>query len=107
MSERVPHCPFLNRADSRCANHFSLDRLGSAFDHCFGEYKACATYAEMLDERRHRPDSDNIAADSVPHGNFPQPAVYSTVSRSTRLEPVHVNVSFVQVRVRREHATIA
>jgi hypothetical protein len=105
MSERVPHCPFLNRADSRCANHFSLDRLGSAFDHCFGEYKACPTYVEMLDERRHRPDA--TASEPAAHADFPNSAVYATMSRSIRSEPVHVNVSFVQVRVRREHATIA
>jgi hypothetical protein len=54
MSDRVNHCPFLNRADPRCAGHFSLDRLGVAFDHCFGKYKTCASYQELLLERRSR-----------------------------------------------------
>ncbi len=106
MSDRVPHCPFLNRADSRCSNHFSLDKLGSAFDHCFGEYKACSTYGEILDERRHRPDS-GAAGEPMAHGNFTATTVYATMSRSVRPEPVHVNVSYVQVRVRSEHATVA
>ena len=52
MSERVNHCPFLNRSDARCGTHFSLDRLGSAFDQCFGTYSTCGTYQDMLAERR-------------------------------------------------------
>lgn len=60
MMERVNHCPFLNRADSRCSNHFSLDRLGHAFDHCFGSYKTCPTYLELLVERRVRRSGDTI-----------------------------------------------
>ena len=54
MSDRQPHCPFLNRSDARCGNHLRLDQLGSAFDHCFGCYAGCATYQEMLAERRDR-----------------------------------------------------
>lgn len=54
MSDRVVHCPFLNRADPRCAGHFSLDRLGVAFDHCFGTYKTCTHYRQLLLERRTR-----------------------------------------------------
>ncbi len=52
MSQRAHHCPFLNRADDRCSNNFSLDRLDRAFDHCFGSYARCAVYAELLSERR-------------------------------------------------------
>jgi hypothetical protein len=52
MSERADHCPFLNRADSRCAEHFNLDHLGYAFRFCFDRYKACPVYAELLSERR-------------------------------------------------------
>ena len=54
MPDREPHCPFLNRSDARCGNHLSLNHLGSAFDHCFGCYAGCATYQEMLAERRAR-----------------------------------------------------
>lgn len=48
------HCPFLNRSDPRCAGNFSLDRLGHALRHCFGQYAACPTYVELLVERRAR-----------------------------------------------------
>jgi hypothetical protein len=46
------HCPFLNRADRRCAEHFSLDRLGHAFEFCFDAYKTCPTYLQLLVERQ-------------------------------------------------------
>jgi hypothetical protein len=52
MTEQVHHCPFLNRADNRCSEHFSLDRLGHTFDYCFGYYEGCAVYLELLVERR-------------------------------------------------------
>ena len=48
------HCPFLNRSDRRCASFLKLDRLAHAFDHCFGEYKSCPMYLELLAERRVR-----------------------------------------------------
>ena len=54
MPDRESHCPFLNKSDVRCGNHFSLTRLGSAFDHCFGCYAACTTYHELLAERQGR-----------------------------------------------------
>lgn len=49
-----PHCPFLNREDQRCADHFQVTHLQHAFRHCFDNYKACPTYLEMLVERRVR-----------------------------------------------------
>lgn len=54
MAERVHHCPFLNRADSRCASNFSLDRLHEAFDQCFDRYATCDAYADLLLERQVR-----------------------------------------------------
>lgn len=54
MSDCGDHCPFLNRADGRCSESFSLDKLSYAFDHCFGYYQACSTYLELLVERRVR-----------------------------------------------------
>ena len=47
-------CPFLNRSDRRCSSFLSLDRIAHAFDHCFGEYKTCPVYLELLVERRVR-----------------------------------------------------
>src|SRR4051812_22495114 len=50
--EPAAHCPFLNRADFRCSENFSLERLGYAFHYCFDQYKACPNYIELLVERR-------------------------------------------------------
>jgi hypothetical protein len=52
MTDQGHHCPFLNRADSRCSRHFSLDSLGHAFDYCFDYYEGCSVYLELLAERR-------------------------------------------------------
>lgn len=52
MTEQGHHCPFLNRADSRCSRHFSLDNLDHAFDYCFDYYTGCSVYLELLAERR-------------------------------------------------------
>jgi len=41
MPDRVEHCPFLNRSDSRCSDNFNIDHLQHAFKFCFGRYKAC------------------------------------------------------------------
>src|SRR5918999_747040 len=54
MSDREHHCPFLNRADHRCSDFFSIEQLQHAFEHCFHTYKACAVYQELLDERQAR-----------------------------------------------------
>jgi hypothetical protein len=54
MTEQGHHCPFLNRSDSRCSRHFSLDNLGHAFDYCFDHYDGCSVYRELLAERRIR-----------------------------------------------------
>ena len=88
MSERVVHCPFLNRADARCANHFSLDRLGHAFEHCFGDYKSCKTYLELLVERRVRQSGETVLRDPLkPAEPDPQKAA-------------HEARAFVQLRIK-------
>ena len=53
-SDRGQHCPFLNRTDSRCGSHFTLERLEHAFAYCFDRYNACPVYLELLVERRVR-----------------------------------------------------
>ena len=55
-NDRNEHCPFLNRADSRCGEHFHLDQLDHAFEFCFDRYTSCPTYLERLVERRLRQD---------------------------------------------------
>jgi hypothetical protein len=93
------HCPFLNRSDRRCSDCLSLDRIDHAFDYCFGEYKACPVYLELLVERRVRrlcglltpPEAAAAAADAAsrtgdahPDANRPtsrRPLVQLTVAR--------------------------
>ncbi len=67
MSDRESHCPFLNKSDVRCGNHFSLTRLGSAFDHCFGCYAACGTYQELLHERLDRRQQQGHRTGAMSH----------------------------------------
>jgi hypothetical protein len=54
MSDRVHHCPFLNRSDTRCSDYFNIEQLQHAFEHCFHAYKSCAVYQELLVERQTR-----------------------------------------------------
>ena len=63
------HCPFLNRSDRRCSEFLSLDRIAHAFDYCFGEYKSCPMYLELLAERRVRRICGTIspATAAMPH----------------------------------------
>ena len=80
------HCPFLNRSDRRCSSFLSLDRIAHAFDHCFGEYKSCPVYLELLVERRVRrlcgllspAEQDSGQTD----GQFRRPVVQLTVGQS-------------------------
>jgi hypothetical protein len=74
MPESGHHCPFLNRADARCARHFSLDDLGYAFQYCFGQYDTCDAYRELLGERlvRRGQAGSEGAGDAITYD--PQPA---------------------------------
>ena len=90
------HCPFLNRSDRRCSSFLSLDRITHAFDHCFGEYKSCPVYLELLVERRVRrlcgllaPAAGDLAGDGSASndsahtdGNLGRPVVQLTVSKA-------------------------
>lgn len=80
------HCPFLNRSDRRCSSFLSLDRISHAFDHCFGEYKTCPVYLELLVERRVRRLCGLLTPVEQPaaHTDAPanRPVVQLTVGRS-------------------------
>jgi hypothetical protein len=65
MTEQANHCPFLNRTDARCSNHFSLDSLGHAFAYCFGQYQECPEYSELLAERRERRHDASVGRDGA------------------------------------------
>ena len=88
MPDRVEHCPFLNRSDARCADNFNIDHLQHAFKFCFGRYKACPSYAELLVERTARRS---------------EAAAGRRVSSATSGE-THGNDRFVQITVSAGHA---
>ena len=92
MSDREHHCPFLNRADHRCASFFSIERLQHAFEHCFHTYKACEVYKELLVERQAR--RGQAAGGAQVPGQF----VWTTACPSRRRES-DVTTRFVQVRL--------
>lgn len=68
-----PHCPFLNREDDRCADHFQVTHLQHAFRYCFNNFKACPTYLELLVERR-------VRQVQAQHGQIDVQAVQLTVA---------------------------
>ena len=74
--DQCPHCPFLNRADARCSNHFNLDSLGHAFAYCFGQYQQCPMYRDLLAERRERRYNASVGRDG---SHAPQPVIQVTL----------------------------
>ncbi|HWB54451.1 MAG TPA: hypothetical protein VG722_09670 [Tepidisphaeraceae bacterium] len=54
MSENIEHCPFLNRADRRCARHLNLSQLNHAMEYCFDRFEYCPIYLQRVTERRQR-----------------------------------------------------
>lgn len=54
MTENIEHCPFLNRADRRCAKHLNMSHLDHAMEFCFDRFEHCAVYMQRNDERRQR-----------------------------------------------------
>lgn len=44
-------CPFMEEADVRCADHFSLTNLSDMFTHCVGRHQACPVYQRLLRDR--------------------------------------------------------
>jgi hypothetical protein len=88
MPEEVEHCPFLNRADDRCGDHFSLDSLEHAFRYCFDRYKACPVYLELLVERRVRRVTGAVIEADLP----------------AEVERPHAPSPFVQVRLPARYA---
>jgi hypothetical protein len=82
FEEPAAHCPFLNRADSRCSGNFSLDRLGFAFQYCFDQYKACPNYIELLVERRVKRATGAVLQDADGKDRFEQERLVQLTVRS-------------------------
>ena len=87
MPDTVEHCPFLNRSDERCAENFNIDHLQHAFRFCFGRYKTCPSYIDLLVERRIRRGeaAERMAATAVNHANdrFVQLTISATDAQHT------------------------
>ena len=88
VSEQGHHCPFLNRADSRCGEHLQIGQLDHAFEYCFDVYAACPVYLDLLIERRTK-SADRLA----------EPAEAKSPA-DQRVRTPHVS-GIVQVQVRR------
>jgi len=43
-------CPFLEQADVRCADHWSLKNIVRAFACCAGNYTSCPVYQQRYGE---------------------------------------------------------
>ena len=69
MPDQGMHCPFLNRADARCSDNFSIERLDHAFGYCFGQYRGCRVYLELLVERRVRRTTGRVDLPDQGDGN--------------------------------------
>lgn len=97
MSDREHHCPFLNRADSRCSAFFSIERLQHAFGHCFDAYLSCEVYRELLFERQARRSE---AATGGARPSAPGGYLWTTACPSYQpQQKPHVKTRFVQVRL--------
>src|SRR4051812_22310047 len=76
------HCPFLNRADARCGDAFSIEKLDHAFEHCFGRYTSCTVYMELLIERRVRRAAAAAAGGNEHHSDgLEHPLIQVSVNR--------------------------
>ncbi len=45
-------CPFLEKADIRCAGHLTLQNLMQAFTDCAHHYEACPIFCQLMEEDR-------------------------------------------------------
>lgn len=90
------HCPFLNKSDARCSDHFHLSNLEHAFEYCFDRYQACPVYLERLVERRVRRIESKLVAEAN-EVELPARSRHAHASKASQYEPgrllVQVSVS--------------
>jgi hypothetical protein len=57
-------CPYLDKADPRCAACLSLRDLSRAFAYCAGQYRACQVYHKLASEQleRRQPRAPRLVA---------------------------------------------
>ncbi len=56
-------CPYANKSDTRCANHWTLRNLFQAFSQCADRYTACPVYRALKQEAF---SNDNHKAARIP-----------------------------------------
>ena len=44
-------CPFIDKADARCADHLTLRNISHAFAHCANRYTSCPIYQKLLADK--------------------------------------------------------
>ncbi len=96
MSDREHHCPFLNRADYRCSDFFSIEHLQHAFERCFDAYTSCRVYQELLVERQARraqAAGGHVGASAA--GGF----IWTTACRAPEPDATSSTTRFVRVRL--------
>jgi hypothetical protein len=95
-SGRGQHCPFLNRTDERCGQHFTLEQMEHAFVHCFDLYTHCPVYQELLIERRVRRGEAirlTVAGEPVEPERATGEAQTAPQAEKTALEPGQVGLA--------------
>ena len=40
-------CPFIDKANTRCADHMTFRNIANAFAHCANRYTACQVYQKL------------------------------------------------------------
>jgi hypothetical protein len=86
-SEQAQHCPFLNRADTRCSDAFSLEKLDHAYKYCFGRYTFCSIYMELLVERRLRRSGAAVMSSTAEQDDACKTGTQRVIQVSVRRPP--------------------
>ena len=82
MPDNGHHCPFLNRADARCAEKFSIEHLDYAYRFCFDKYQTCPVYLELLVERKVKRVNGSVVRNADSRGPLVQVKVAQRKSSS-------------------------
>jgi hypothetical protein len=116
MPDQSHHCPFLNRADRRCSDHFSLDHLEHAFEFCFDSYASCPVYLQLLLERQVKRVSAaihvagqqvSVGAGGAGAGGAGEGGAGAGAARGMKIGGDHAERKLVQISLPRRYAQSA
>ena len=57
---RLDVCPFIDMADSQCADYLTLRNVTHAFAHCADRYKNCPVYQKLIDDPQSHDPADGL-----------------------------------------------